>query len=427
MYELFDRQRPTEQFERALLVHVDFPMHMEQYAIYDELVELAESAGAEHTATLRFRNDVIHSKYFVGTGQIEIIKEQMAEHQLEVVIINHQLNPTQERNISRLLQCKVIDRIRLILDIFALRARTYEGKLQVELAQLKHQSTRLVGGWTHLERQKGGIGLRGPGETQLESDRRLIQSRITSIEKRIEKIRNQRQLRRNNRQRQNIPTVVLVGYTNAGKSTLFNALCHDDIYVADQLFATLDTTLRKVSISGAFDILLADSVGFIRHLPHDLIQAFHATLEEVAQADLLLQTVDYSDPEYSEKIDAVNEVLTSIGAESVQQIIVLNKIDKAFNWCPLPPNTDYPVVHISAQSGEGLEQLQRMISELLQGKYHTVRVKLEHNYGANRAKLYEIGEVFSEEYTDDGRLIMEMHLSTKVMQYLQKHPQFEII
>ena len=264
---------------------------------------------------------------FLGKGKAEELRDLVTSAQVEVVIVNHDLSPAQERNLEKIVSCRVLDRNGLILDIFAQRARSHEGKLQVELAQLEHLSTRLVRGWTHLERQRGGIGLRGPGETQLETDRRLLRERVKSLTRRLEKVRAQRQSRRKARHRIPIPTVSLVGYTNAGKSTLFNRLTGAGVYVADQLFATLDPTMRHVSLAGNAEAILADTVGFIRHLPHQLVEAFKSTLEEVAEADLLLHVVDGSSPERREQIEQVQKVLQEIEADHIPQITVFNKID----------------------------------------------------------------------------------------------------
>ena len=294
--------------ERAVLVHLDFPAEADREQL-QEFRELAISAAAEPVATVTGSRTSPHPRYFVGTGKADEIKDVVSQTQADVVLFNHALTPVQERNLESLLECQVLDRTGLILDIFAQRARTHEGKLQVELAQLKHLSTRLVRGWTHLERQKGGIGLRGPGETQLETDRRLINDRIRQLNHRLEKVRRQRDQGRRARKRVGMPTVSLVGYTNAGKSTLFNTLTEAGVLVADQLFATLDPTLRRVELPGGYPMILADTVGFIRHLPHDLVAAFRSTLQETRDADLLLHVVDASDEQRDANIEQVNQVL----------------------------------------------------------------------------------------------------------------------
>ncbi len=350
--------------ERAILVHLNLQVGQEDL---DELKELTKSAGAQpvHVVTgSRHRPD---PKYFVGTGKLEEIKFAVAEHEADIIIVNHPLSPSQERNLERALEVRVVDRNGLILDIFAQRAQTFEGKLQVELAQLKHLSTRLIRGWTHLERQKGGIGLRGPGETQLETDRRLLGVRIKQIQQRLEKVGKQRHQGRSKRKKAEIPTVSLVGYTNAGKSTLFNTLTGADIYAADQLFATLDPTLRQLPLSNGGEIILADTVGFIRHLPHELVAAFRSTLQEAAEADLLLHVIDAHAEDRDDTIFQVNQVLNDIEAGKIPQLKVFNKIDLLDG---IAPHIDYdadgkPVaVWISAQSGEGCDLLMRALGEL---------------------------------------------------------------
>jgi GTP-binding protein HflX len=331
----------------------------------EEFQELAQSAGAEVLSVVTGSRKVPDPKFFIGTGKAEEIRQQVLAHKVQLVLVNHNLSPTQERNLERLFQCRVLDRTGLILDIFAQRARSFEGKLQVELAFLNHMSTRLVRGWTHLERQRGGIGLRGgPGETQLEVDRRLIRTRIKTINKRLEKVRKQREQGRRARTKATIPTVALVGYTNVGKSTLFNVLTGADVFSANQLFATLDPTLRRVFLPERGPVILADTVGFIRHLPHGLVEAFRATLEEVSQADLLLHVVDTRDPNRDAHIAQVNSVLAEIEAEAVPQILVYNKID----LCPeVEPHLDPaheehpPCAWVSAEKKIGIEDLKKLM------------------------------------------------------------------
>ncbi len=336
----------------------------------NEFQELAQSAGARVLSLVTGTRQAPDPKYFVGTGKAEEIRQQVLAHQVKLVLIDHNLSPTQERNLERLLQCRVLDRTGLILDIFAQRARSFEGKLQVELAYLNHLSTRLVRGWTHLERQRGGIGLRGgPGETQLEVDRRLIRNRIKTIKKRLEKVRKQREQGRRARSKAIIPTIALVGYTNVGKSTLFNLLTGAEVYSANQLFATLDPTLRRVFIPEGGAVILADTVGFIRHLPHQLIEAFRATLEEVSKADLLLHVVDVHDLERSAHIAQVNQVLEEIGADEVPRILVYNKIDLCSEIEPHiePAYQDHPpCAWISAEKEQGIEDLKQLMLLMVQ-------------------------------------------------------------
>ncbi len=324
---MFEFERPHGG-ERALLVHINFPHQPDQddLAEFIELVRSADVVDVELVIGSRVQPS---AKTFIGKGKLEEIAARVAALEVDVVLFNHALSPSQERNLEQTLQCRVLDRTGLILDIFAQRAQSFEGKLQVELAQLKHLSTRLVRGWTHLERQKGGIGLRGPGETQLETDRRLLGKRIKYLNNRLGKVARQREQSRQARTKAKVPTIALVGYTNAGKSTLFNALTEASVYVADQLFATLDPTLRKLQLSAQTEVILADTVGFIRHLPHDLVAAFRATLVETREADLILHVVDCSDDSRQEKIEAVNKVLLEVGAADVPQLLIYNKIDIA--------------------------------------------------------------------------------------------------
>lgn len=406
--------------ERAVLVHIHFPAGNIQEDL-TEIKELALSAGADVLDCITGTKTVPDAKYFVGTGKAEEIKQSVAVHKAELIIVNHALSPGQERNLERLLQCRVIDRTGLILDIFAQRARSFEGKLQVELARLKHLSTRLVRGWTHLERQRGGIGVRGgPGETQLETDRRLIRLRIKQITKDLNRVRSQRAQGRRARKKAMIPTVTLVGYTNAGKSTLFNVLTGEEVYTANRLFATLDPTLRRVNIPEFGSIILADTVGFIRHLPHDLVEAFKGTLEEVSTADLLLHVVDVNDERREDNISEVNTVLESIGAGNVPQLFVYNKID--LNNIPVglskDTNNKIKQVWMSAREKTGLAELQKAIGELLGEEIIERSVELGPAEAKLRAKLYSLKAVISEEIMESGSYLLIIRLQKSEMEKL---------
>lgn len=359
--------------ELAVIVQLDFG----DDALADRLEEvrlLAESAGAVVCAVVEGRRKSPDAATYAGKGKVQEIAAEVAAHQAGLVIFNHALSPAQERNLERAVQCRVIDRTSLILDIFAQRAQSSEGKLQVELAQLDHLATRLVRGWTHLERQKGGIGLRGPGETQLETDRRLLGKRVKVLRERLRRLEQQRSVQRRARSRGDVLTVSLVGYTNAGKSTLFNALTHAETYAADKLFATLDTTSRKLWVGEAGNIVISDTVGFIRDLPHELVAAFHATLEATSQADLLLHVVDSASPVREEQMAEVEKVLCEIGASAVPQLVVLNKQDLT----DLPPAVERDEygkiarVRLSAKRGDGIHLLRQALAEVASEKLRCV-------------------------------------------------------
>ena len=405
----FDR---PDSGERAVLVHLNLASESEREDPR-EFEELVLSAGGDPVAFVMGARDTPHPRTFVGSGKLQEIMDEVQLHEAQIVMFNHSLSPSQERNLEQELECRVLDRTGLILDIFAQRARTHEGKLQVELAQLQHMATRLVRGWTHLERQKGGIGMRGgPGETQLESDRRLLRVRIKSITTRLDKVRKQRDQGRRSRRRAEIPTVSLVGYTNAGKSTLFNQLTESTVYVADQLFATLDPTLRRLDLENVGPVVLADTVGFIAHLPHKLVEAFKATLEETLNADLLLHVIDAASGERDDNICQVQDVLAEIGAEDIPQLQVYNKIDLLEKGPRIDRNADGAPerVWLSAATGAGTDLLRQAISELVGEDMVAEELHLEPNQGSLRAALYRLGAVEAENYGDDG----VAHLSVRL-------------
>ena len=401
--------------ERAVLVHIDFTAYEDSEDL-EEFRELVTSAGVEPVAVVTGSRKQPSPRLFVGEGKLEEIRDAITASEADVVLFNHALSPSQERNIERELKCRVLDRTGVILDIFAQRARTHEGKLQVELAQLEHMSTRLVRGWTHLERQKGGIGLRGPGETQLETDRRLLRERIKSIHKRLEKVRRQRNQGRRARLRADIPTVSLVGYTNAGKSTLFNRLTTSTVYAANQLFATLDPTLRRLELPDIGPVVLADTVGFIRHLPHKLVEAFRATLEETTEASLLLHIIDCYDGRRDDNIEQVESVLAEIGADEIPVLQVFNKIDLLDGFTPRIDRNEegIPVrVWVSAVSGEGIDILFDAIVERLAEDVVHHFVLLGPADGKLRALLHEAGSVLSEEHRETGDSVVEVRLQNR--------------
>ncbi|HSP30395.1 MAG TPA: ribosome rescue GTPase HflX, partial [Halomonas sp.] len=397
--------------ETAVLVHVDF-YDEQKREDPGEFLELVRSAGAEPATLLTASRHRPDSRTFIGSGKLEELRALLAAHSAELVIFNHSLSPSQERNVEQELKCRVLDRTGLILDIFAQRARTHEGKLQVELAQLEYMSTRLVRGWTHLERQKGGIGLRGPGETQLETDRRLLRGRIKSIHKRLDKVRSQRDQNRRARARAEIHSVSLVGYTNAGKSTLFNALTNADVYAADQLFATLDPTLRRLEIEDVGPVVLADTVGFIRHLPHKLVEAFQATLQEASEASLLVHVIDAADPDRDLNVEQVELVLKEIGADDVPVLKVMNKIDR-LDSAPRIERDGHgvpEVVWLSAQQGQGLELLHEALTERLANDVIGFSLTLSPEQGKLRAGLHELNAVREEAFDEQGHSVLDVRL-----------------
>jgi len=391
--------------ERAVLLHVESRRDRQSEDL-QEFRELVRSAGAEIVGECLAARDTPDPRLYIGKGKADELAEQVQSAEGDLVIVNAQLSPSQERNLEALLKCRVLDRTGLILDIFAQRARSHEGKLQVELAQLSHLSTRLVRGWTHLERQRGGsIGLRGPGETQLEMDRRLIGGRIRQLKDKIDRVRRQRHEGRKGRQRSEVPTLSLVGYTNAGKSTLFNVLTQTGAYAANQLFATLDTTLRRIELEPGQPAVLADTVGFIRHLPHELVTAFRSTLEETLEADLLLHVVDAGSPERDRQMADVDSVLAEIGAGELPRLTVMNKIDTHTEW---QPHIDYDAdgmperVWVSALTGAGIDLLQEALAERMRPDTVTPSLHLDASQGRLHARLVADGAVVHEEWNEDG-------------------------
>ena len=402
------------------------PHEMDLDDARDEFVELAVSAGLEVVDIVEGKRSKPDPRHFIGKGKIEELQLLLADNEVDVVLFGQRLSPSQERNLEQALKVRVLDRSSLILDIFAQRARTFEGKLQVELAQLTHLSTRLVRGWTHLERQKGGIGLRGPGETQLETDRRLLNERVKTLKQRLVKVRKQREQGRSQRAKSGIATVALVGYTNAGKSTLFNRLTAEKVYAADQLFATLDPTLRRLTLSGGTVAILADTVGFISDLPHQLVQAFLSTLTETREADLLLHVVDVSDELKEQRMADVDEVLKSINAESVPQLVVYNKVDRTGHAVRTDRAEDgLPVaVWLSAASGEGATLLTQAVSELLSTQRTVGWLRVLPAQGKLRAALFSASAVQEEKPEDDGSSML--HIDIDDVEFAKMDSEFNL-
>ena len=415
----FDRYQAGE---RAVLVHINFSAQKETKSTHSqnssEFKELVLSSGATPCHLISGSRAQPHPRTFIGSGKLEELARAVKEEEAEIVMFNHDLSPSQERNLEAELKCRVLGRTGLILDIFAQRARTHEGKLQVELAQLEHLSTRLVRGWTHLERQKGGIGLRGPGETQLETDRRLLRARIKSLNARLAKVRTQRDQGRRARKKAEIPTVSVVGYTNAGKSTLFNQLTSSNVYAQDQLFATLDPTMRELEVPSIGKLVLADTVGFIKDLPHNLVDAFRATLEEVANATLLVHVIDAADHNWRENIDAVETVLAEIGAHELPVIRVFNKIDLLQGADPRIDMDEFGLpesVWLSAQTGEGCDQLvsaltDKLLADAVVGTFR-VPAHLGSLSGSLRASLHRLNAIQEESYDELGNMQLSVRLS----------------
>jgi len=413
----------ADRGDRAVILH---PVLRSTGAdVLDEFRELALSAGAKINGVITAPRDKPDPRYFVGSGKIDELKTRIEETGAELILVSQSLSAIQERNIEKVCQCRVLDRATLILDIFAQRAQSYEGKLQVELAQLRRLSTRLVRGWSHLERQKGGIGLRGPGETQLETDRRLIGARIRQLNARLKKVSRQREQSRRQRVRSRAPLVTLVGYTNAGKSTLFNTLTGSSVDTQDRLFATLDPTVRRMLDTHCGEILLADTVGFVRNLPHELIAAFRATLQEAREADLLLHVIDASDPWHMERQHDVETVLESIGADKIPVIRVFNKIDLSGQEVTLrrddrgKPSS----LSISAISGDGITQLREAIGDMLASDRINRWIELQGSDARLRATLFELGVVSEERIADNGSWMLHIDMPMETAERLaRKYP-----
>ena len=414
---MFERPKSGE---RAALVQVDINRPPDP-AVEEEFHQLALSAGAQIIWAERYSRGEAEPRYYIGRGQAEALAAAVKAHDIELVIFNAPLSPSQERNLEKLCSARVLDRSGLVLDIFAQRARSHEGKLQVELAQLNHLATRLVRGWTHLERQKGGIGLRGPGETQLETDRRLLAARIKQLQRRLVRVQKQREENRKARARRDIPTVALAGYTNSGKSTLFNTLTEANVYAQDQLFATLDPTWRKLNHAGPQTILMADTVGFVSDLPHELVAAFSATLEETARADLLLHVIDVADPHHLEREEVVEDVLKSIDAADVPTLRVYNKIDLRGEAPRVKLGADgkAEAVFLSALTGAGVDLLTDAIVAHFKSDEQSGWLHLAPHEGALRAALYAEHAVLAEKSTADGSQWLHIRLREKHYQQIQ--------
>jgi len=417
-----------DSIQRALIVYVDFK-NCRADGEYNEFCELVKSTGLEIVSTIKTTRLRADARLFIGVGKAEEIRVTAKKYDADVVIFNRLLTPAQERNLEMFFDIRVIDRIGLILDIFAQRALSYEGKLQVELAQLQHLTTRLIRGWTHLERQKGGIGLRGPGETQLETDRRLIGRRIKTIKGRIQKVRKQRYQSRQQRKKQNIPVISFVGYTNAGKSTLFNYLTDANVKVEDQLFATLDPTLRRINTDNGNEIILTDTVGFIRDLPHELIESFKATLDEVKEADLLIHIIDVDQEQRQQRIDEVNQVISVIGASHVTQIEVYNKIDMHSaqkGRIEISENNKITRIWLSSRTGEGVDLLLEALNRYLNKHKRPHYINIPVSAGQLRAKLFDIGAVKQENINDMGGWVMKIELEEYKLHKLCKEANLDM-
>ena len=420
--ELFDRQKEAVgQGERTILVNVELTSGNQSTGGIDEFKQLADSSGLNIVKTLTIKISFTKAQYFIGTGKVDELAMLVDENEIEIVIFSLQLSPSQERNLEKALKCQVMDRTGLILDIFALRANSFEGKLQVELAQLKHLSTRLVRGWTHLERQKGGIGLRGPGETQLETDKRLISIRIKNINKRLLKVHKQHDLGRKSRVKNQLPMISLAGYTNAGKSTLFNLLTKAQVYADDKLFATLDSTIRRVMLPASGEAVIADTVGFIQDLPHELIEAFKSTLEETRQANVLLHVVDASDQNSRDKIEQVEKIIEQIDAKEIPTIIVMNKIDGINDFRPRIDKDNEGKIYrvwLSAQTGDGVELLYEALSQSLSGMMTSASIKLDVQSAYIRSEIHKVGFIKKEIMNEFGQWLLEINVTSHYLERL---------
>jgi len=419
---LFER---AERGDRAVLLHPVFAGTGPEQL--DEFQELCRSAGVSVSSVITAPRDRPDARFFVGSGKIDEVAEQVSATGADMVLVSRPLSAIQERNMEKRCECRVLDRTTLILDIFAQRARSHEGKLQVELAQLRHLSTRLVRGWTHLERQKGGIGLRGPGETQLETDRRLVGQRISYLKGRLDKVRQQRAQSRRRRERAHVFTVALVGYTNAGKSTLFNALTDSDVGTQDMQFATLDPTVRQLPNVPTGNVLLVDTVGFVSDLPHELVAAFHATLQETREADLLLHVIDAADPFHQQREHDVEDVLDSVDASDIPIVRIFNKIDLVDRSVTMGRNAEGQVdrIDVSALNGLGLEELKETIALRIKGKRIRTWISLEGQHAKLRSQLFDLGAVEEEKATDDGQWLLHVELSQQDAERLGRLPGAE--
>ena len=420
--DLFDRQKDAVgKGERTILVYIELTTGKQIPNSLDEFKQLAESSGLDIIDTVQVKLSFTKAQFFIGTGKVDELALIVDDKKIDLVVFSLALSPSQERNLEKVLKCQVLDRTGLILDIFALRASSFEGKLQVELAQLRHLSTRLVRGWTHLERQKGGIGLRGPGETQLETDKRLISIRIKNINKRLHKVHKQHDLGRKARIKNELPMISLAGYTNAGKSTLFNRLTKSEVYADDKLFATLDSTIRRVILPAAGEAVIADTVGFIQDLPHELVEAFKSTLEETRQANVLLHVVDASDINNRDKIDQVQEIIEQIEAQDIPSIIVMNKIDEISGFSPRLDIDDQGNIYrvwLSANTGEGIDLLYKALSQSLSGMMTFARIKLDVQSAYIRSEIYKVGFIQKEIMNEFGQWLLEINVTSHYLERL---------